>query len=62
MAAEEPATSSLRVPDRSTVGQAQGSVVSARAAGAVADNVDWHEVSRLVRLACARSLAVATIE
>jgi hypothetical protein len=31
-------------------------------AEAVADNVDWHEVARLVRLGCPASLAVTIVE
>jgi hypothetical protein len=36
--------------------------LAANVADAVADNIDWHEVARLVRLGCPASLAVAIIE
>ena len=31
-------------------------------AEAIADQVDWHEIARLVRLGCPASLAVAIVE
>jgi hypothetical protein len=36
--------------------------LSAHAADAIADRIDWHDVARLVRLGCPASLAVAIID
>ncbi len=36
--------------------------LSACIADTVADNVDWHDVARLVRLGCPASLAVAILK
>jgi hypothetical protein len=53
---EETAVHAWRVSQLTRLG------LSASVADTVADNVDWHDLARLVRLGCPASLAVAILQ